>query len=130
MVICDTNIISKLLQKNPDVVRNINNIGVENIAITPIIFIEIYRWLSLYKGIDKSQRLLYKRTLNDFKMLYLNEEISLLAMEAVTKHDSLEPTDILIGVTGVYYNIPVYTTIQNISNSSRIFLYTKKYHSK
>lgn len=78
MVICDTNIISKLLQKNPDVVRNINNIGVENIAITPIIFIEIYRWLSLYKGIDKSQRLLYKRTLNDFKMLYLNEEISLL----------------------------------------------------
>ena len=26
MVICDTNIISKLLQKNPDVVRNINNI--------------------------------------------------------------------------------------------------------
>ena len=84
MVICDTNIISKLLQKNPDVVRNINNIGVENIAITPIIFIEIYRWLSLYKGIDKSQRLLYNRTLNDFKMLYLNEEISLLAMEAVT----------------------------------------------
>ena len=97
MVICDTNIISKLLQKNPDVVRNINNIGVENIAITPIIFI------------DKPQRLLYKRTLNDFKMLYLNEEISLLAMEAVTKHDSLEPADILIGVTGVYYNIPVYT---------------------
>ncbi len=43
MVICDTNIISKLLQKNPDVVRNINNIDVENIAITPIIFIEIYR---------------------------------------------------------------------------------------
>ena len=84
MVICDTNIISKLLQKNPDVVRNINNRGVENIAITPIIFIEIYRWLSLYKGIDKSQRLLYKRTLNDFKMLYLNEEISLLAMESVT----------------------------------------------
>ena len=39
----------------------------------------------------------------------LNEEISLLAMEAVTKHDSLEPADILIGVTGVYYNIPVYT---------------------
>ena len=68
MVICDTNIISKLLQKNPEVVKNINNIGVENIAITPIIFIEIYRWLSLYKGIEKSQRLLYKRTLNDFKM--------------------------------------------------------------
>ena len=60
MVICDTNIISKLLQKSPDVVKNINNIGVENIAITPIIFIEIYRWLSLYKGIDKSQRLQYK----------------------------------------------------------------------
>ena len=109
MVICDTNIISKLLQKNPDIVRNINNIGVENIAITAIIFIEIYRWLSLYKGIDKPQRLMYKRTLNDFKMLYLNEEISLLAMEAVTKHDSLEPADILIGVTGVYYNIPIYT---------------------
>ena len=81
----------------------------EQDTTAPIVFIEIYRWLSLYKGIDKSQRLLYKRTLNDFKMLYLNEEISLLAMEAVTKHDSLEPADILIGVTGVYYNIPVYT---------------------
>lgn len=40
MVICDTNIISKFLERVPSVVENIEAIGTDNIAITPVILIE------------------------------------------------------------------------------------------
>ena len=85
------------------------HIGIDKVAITPIIFIELYRWLSLYKGIDKNQRLKYKKFINSLNILYLNEDISRLAMDVIIQHDSLEPADILIGTTGVYYDVPIYT---------------------
>ena len=53
MVICDTNIISKFLERVPSVVENIEAIGTDNIAITPVILIELNKWLSAFKGIDK-----------------------------------------------------------------------------
>ena len=40
MVICDTNIISKYLERVPKVVENIEAIGTDNSAITPVILIE------------------------------------------------------------------------------------------
>ena len=110
MVICDSNIISAYLQKDEVIVENIlYHIGIDKVAITPIIFIELYRWLSLYKGIDKNQRLKYKKFINSLNILYLNEDISRLAMDVIIQHDSLEPADILIGTTGVYYYVPIYT---------------------
>lgn len=38
MVICDTNIISKLLFRDPLVLKQIDMIGLKNIYITPIIY--------------------------------------------------------------------------------------------
>ena len=37
MVICDTNIISKLLFRDPEVMKQINIIGLKNVYITPIV---------------------------------------------------------------------------------------------
>ncbi|WP_456062166.1 hypothetical protein [Capnocytophaga leadbetteri] len=41
MVICDTNIISKLLFRDPLVLKQIDMIGLKNIYITPVVYIEI-----------------------------------------------------------------------------------------
>lgn len=50
-VICDTNVISAYLQGSPKIVEKINEIGIDNIYITPVIYIELIRWLSVYKGL-------------------------------------------------------------------------------
>ena len=76
MVICDTNIISKYLERVPKVVENIEAIGIENIAITPVILIELNKWLSVFKGIDKPTRQKYKKKFDTLKMLHLNKGIS------------------------------------------------------
>nr|DAP08930.1 MAG TPA: hypothetical protein [Caudoviricetes sp.] len=109
MVICDTNIISKYLERVPKVVENIEAIGIENIAITPVILIELNKWLSVFKGIDKPTRQKYKKKFDTLKMLHLNKAISELSIDISKKDNSLDPADILIGATGVYYDLPVYT---------------------
>jgi putative PIN domain protein len=109
MVICDTNIISKYLEGVPLVVKNINAIGTDNIAITPVILIELNKWLSVFKGIDKPTRQKYKKKFDTIKMLHLNKSISELSIEISKKDNSLEPADIIIGATGAYYDVLVYT---------------------
>ena len=109
MVICDTNIISKYLEEDPRVVENLSIIGMKNVAITPVILIELNKWLSVFKGIDKPRRQKYKKFFDFLNMLHLNKDISELSIEISKKDNSLDPTDILIGATGIHHNIQVYT---------------------
>ena len=110
MVICDTNIIGKYLFKDPLVVRQINLLGgMKNIYITPIVYIEIIHWLSSYQKFTREDRKEIKKFLDELKMLHLNKGISELSIEISKKDNSLDMPDILIGATGVYYDLPVYT---------------------
>ena len=110
MVICDTNIIGKYLFKDPLVLRQINLLGgMKNIYITPIVYIEIIHWLSSYQKFTREDRKEIKKFLDELKMLHLNEGISELSIEISKKDNSLDMPDILIGATGVYYDLPVYT---------------------
>ena len=127
MVICDTNIISKYLERVPKVVENIETIGIENIAITPVILIELNKWLSVFKGIDKPTRQKYKKKFDTLKMLHLNKSISELSIDISKKDNSLDPADILIGATGVYYDLPVYThNLKHFKLIKGITLYNEK----
>ena len=110
MVICDTNIIGKYLYKDPIVLRQINLLGgMKNIYITPIVYIEIIHWLSSYQKFTREDRKEIKKFLDELKMLHLNKGISELSIEISKKDNSLDMPDILIGATGVYYDLPVYT---------------------
>ena len=110
MVICDTNIIGKYLFKDPLVLRQINLLGgMKNIYITPIVYIEIIHWLSSYQKFTREDRKEIKKFLDELKILYLNKGISELSIEISKKDNSLDMPDILIGATGVYYDLPVYT---------------------
>ncbi len=108
-VICDTNIISGYLTGNEYVIEELQSIGLENIAMTPVIYMELLRWLSVYKGLTKEQRKEYKKVFSSLKMIHLNEGISVLAMGISDEINSLEPADVLIGASAVFYNIPLFT---------------------
>lgn len=108
-VVCDTNIISEYLRGNENIVREIEQIGIENVVITPIIYMELLRWLSIYKGFTKEQRKIYKEFFSDLKILHINEDVSVLAIGISEDINSLEPADVLIGASAIFYDLPLYT---------------------
>ena len=109
-IICDTNIISRyLIGKHIEMNETIKKIGLENIYITPIIRIELLNWISLYQGIGKVERDIYKKTIKRFPLIHLNEEISHLAIELSDKKTHSKPGDTLIGATALYHKIRIYT---------------------
>ena len=127
MVICDTNIISKYIVEDSQVQRQIRLIGLKNVIITPIVYIELMRWLSSYKGIPSSERVEIKRFIKGLKIYHINKAISELSIEISQKDYSLEPADILIGATGVYYDLPVYThNLKHFKLIKGITLYNEK----
>lgn len=109
MVICDTNIISKLLFRDPEVMKQINIIGLKNVYITPIVYIEIVHWLSAFRKFTREDRKEIKAFMDSLKVLHINKSISELSIDIIKKDNSLEFPDIFIGAMGVYYNLPVYT---------------------
>ena len=130
MVICDTNIIGKYLFRDPSVVKQIGSIGLRNIYITPIVYIEIIHWLSSYKKFTRADRKEVKDFLDELKILHLNKGISELSIEISKKDNSLDVADILIGATGVYYDLPVYThNIKHFKLIKGITLYQEQSNS-
>ena len=130
MVICDTNIIGKYLFRDPSVVKQIGSIGLRNIYITPIVYIEIIHWLSSYKKFTRADRQEIKDFLDELKILHLNKGISELSIEISKKDNSLDVADILIGATGVYYDLPVYThNIKHFKLIKGITLYQEQSNS-
>ena len=130
MVICDTNIIGKYLFRDPSVVKQIGSIGLRNIYITPIVYIEIIHWLSSYKKFTRADRKEIKDFLDELKILHLNKGISELSIEISKKDNSLDVADILIGATWVYYDLPVYThNIKHFKLIKGITLYQEQSNS-
>ncbi|WGU70369.1 hypothetical protein QIU18_13170 [Capnocytophaga canimorsus] len=56
----------------------------------PVIYIELIRWISVYKGLSVTERRDYKDFFNSLKVLHLNKEISIRAMENAVKADSVD----------------------------------------
>ena len=101
-----------------------------NIYITPIVYIEIIHWLSSYKKFTRADRKEIKDFLDELKILHLNKGISELSIEISKKDNSLDVADILIGATGVYYDLPVYThNIKHFKLIKGITLYQEQSNS-
>lgn len=109
-VICDTGVISRYLENNPNVIKTIeNDIGIENIVITPINRIELLNWLSGYQNLDVAKRRIYTKFIKTIPLVHINENISKIAVELVDKHVNSKPADTFIGATAIYHKIPLYT---------------------
>ncbi len=108
-ILCDTGVISRALQNREPYAGILNRIGVSHVVITPIIRIELHRWLSVYKGLTCKQRNLLRNTINGFPILHITENISKIALEISDADNSLDAPDILIGATAIYHKIPLLT---------------------
>lgn len=111
-VICDTGVISRYLRGNPTYIDKVDSIGFENIIITPIVRIELHRWLSLYRGLTASERSSFNRIIRNIPLIHINSNISRLAVEISDSDNSLDSADILIGSTAVYHEMPLLTINQ------------------
>ena len=110
-IICDTNVISRyILNSSTEITITIEEIiGIENIFITPVIYIELMNWLAFYEGIEKTKRMQLKRLINSIPVVTLNEDICNLAMKLAFQNPHSKVADTLIGATAIYYNINIYT---------------------
>ncbi len=107
--ICDSGILRRYIGGDPKYVTMVDKIGSSNIVITPVIRIELHRWLSLYKGLTIKQRNLFRKIIEAFPLLYITENVSKIAIEISDKDNSLDAPDILIGATAIYHKIPLLT---------------------
>ena len=109
--ICDTNVVSQYIGSYQPAIERVvdDEIGIDDICITEVIQMEFNRWLSVYKGFTKAQRMACKQLINQFTIFHINEEVSKLSLKISNKWDNLEPADILIGATAIYYELPFYT---------------------
>ena len=110
-IICDTNVISRyILNSSTEITITIEEIiGIENIFITPVIYIELMNWLAFYEGIEKTKRMQLKRLINSIPVVTLNEDICNFAMKLAFQNPHAKVADTLIGATAIYYNINIYT---------------------
>ena len=110
-IICDTNVISRyILNSSTEITITIEEIiGIENIFITPVIYIELMNWLAFYEGIEKTKRMQLKRLINSIPVFTLNEDICNFAMKLAFQNPHSKVADTLIGATAIYYNINIYT---------------------
>ena len=110
-IICNTNVISRyILNSSTEITITIEEIiGIENIFITPVIYIELMNWLAFYEGIEKTKRMQLKRLINSIPVVTLNEDICNFAMKLAFQNPHSKVADTLIAATAIYYNINIYT---------------------
>lgn len=118
-VLCDTGIISDSIAEDGRVRFVVNEIiKPENVFINSVVLIELNRWLSLYKNLEKENRKAFLEYINNLEIIRINEKASKKAEEISKKDNSLDAADILIGATAIVNNVPIYTN--NIKHFERM----------
>jgi len=109
-VLCDTGTISRYLTNKPEELEKITEINEESgFCISIVSRIELFNWLGLYRGLDKSERAVLLRSIKNIQVIHLNENISKLATEFSNRDMVAKPADLLIGATARYHNMRLYT---------------------
>lgn len=109
MILCDTGIISRYTLGIDEILEEIDSIQLKNIAINPVIFIELNNWLSGYSYLTKSQRALITRTVKAIPILHITEPISRLAVSLAENNINSKPGDTLIAATALHHGLKIYT---------------------
>ena len=108
MILCDTNIIIEALKNNQFIVESIEEIGINNIALSAVTVMELY-----YGARNKAELKMIKRNLSSIQIFHIVEEISITASELIeryAKSHGLQIPDALIAATSIIQNIQLYTS--------------------
>lgn len=107
ILMLDTNIVVDYLRQKPQVLTFIETYGKTNLAISPIVSMEVYQGV-----LDKKDLLRTRKKLNGFASLPLNQEIIQLAMQLqqqyILSHHVGIP-DTLIAATALVYDLELKT---------------------
>ena len=120
MILCDTNVIIEALKKNPVVIKTIEKIGLERIAVSVVTVMELYYGaLHMHKAELKK----IKRHLSSIRIFQIDEAISVAASELIeryAKSHGLQIPDALIAATSINRDLQLYT------GNTKDFIYIEK----
>lgn len=104
VVLCDSNILIRVLRGDDTIKDTLYSIGSKNLAISVVTYAEVYL------GIRKGEKRATIELLNKITKLYIDKEISLKFIELIHNYgkDIFVP-DGLIAATAIVYNIPLFT---------------------
>jgi len=107
MILCDTNIFISAFIKRTETINKMQEIGYENIVISSITAMELFR------GMDNNSELnQMKKYLKYYDFIHISKEISEKAVELIHSFHlshNLQIPDAIIGATSIIYEIPLFT---------------------
>lgn len=107
MILCDTNIWIEFYKGNPQVLLALQQMGVENLAISAVSQAELY-----FGALNKQELRQIKRHLSAIHSYPLDLTVShlfLQLMELYSLSHNLTIPDALIASTALSYDVPLYT---------------------
>lgn len=113
-VICDTNIFISLFRDLRPTVDALTSIGSDNVLITSISVMELYRGMQ-----NKVEMIDMQKKINNYNILQINEDVSKKAIQLISQYKlshNLEIPDAIIGAMSIVFDIPLFTTTSKILN--------------
>ena len=107
ILMLDTNIVIDFLRQKPEVITFIDNYGKENLAISPIVTMEIYQGVLDKTDLDRT-----RKRLKGFATLDLNNEIISLALQLQLRYilsHRMGIPDSIIAATALIFNLELRT---------------------
>jgi predicted nucleic acid-binding protein len=124
-VVCDTNIFISLFKNLRPTVDELELIGSNNVLITSISVMELYRGMQRKKEMTEMQA-----KIKQYNILHINEDVSKHAIELVNKFKlshNLQIPDAIIGAMSVVNDIELFTyNVKDFKFIPGIKLYTVK----
>ncbi|GAB4494314.1 MAG: type II toxin-antitoxin system VapC family toxin [Raineya sp.] len=111
-VLCDTNVISSYLMNSEKAIDLIEKqIGVENIVISSVTYMELQKWLWSYKGLTDKQIQAFKKGISSLALIHIDRKISAVSVGFYEnyKEASMHVPDMLIAGTALALRIKVAT---------------------
>jgi tRNA(fMet)-specific endonuclease VapC len=107
MILCDTNILIELYKGNPDIIRNLHQIGLKRMAVSIITKAELF-----YGAKDKTELAKIERQLALCHCYGLDDAVSALFLKLMQQyclsHRASIP-DMLIAATAIRHELQLYT---------------------
>jgi len=107
MILCDTNIIIEALKGDDKTIKNIERIGLENIAISSVTVMELY-----FGALNKKELNKIKKHLKALNLVHFDNNVSELAVrliESYSKSHGLQIPDAIIAATALSLEIKLFT---------------------
>ncbi|MBM3124842.1 MAG: type II toxin-antitoxin system VapC family toxin [Chloroflexi bacterium] len=124
MILCDTNILIEFYRNNQEVVANLQDVGLAELAVSMITVGELY-----FGARDRQELQIMKKHLAKLKQISVDADVSEIAvslLETYTLSHRLSLPDALIAATALHHGLSLYTiNIRDFRFIEGLSLYNK-----